>query len=101
MAYELIEKKRFISKLTKLLLYLENEWGYLTAKKFRQNIDKHLALIAEQPLIGIHTGIQNVRSILITKHNRIFYKIAGNKVIILNLYDTRINPKKNPYTRHT
>jgi hypothetical protein len=99
MAYQLIEKKKFVSKLSKLLVYLENEWGYDTAKRFLQKIDEHLLLIAVQPLAGIRTDKKNIRSVLVTKHNRIFYKISGNKIIILNLYDTRIDPKKNPYKK--
>ena len=99
MAYELIEKKRFVTKLSKLLLYLENEWGYDTAKKFLKNIDKHLSLIKEQPFAGVQTDKKNIRSVLVTKHNRLFYKISGNKIIMLNLYDTRINPIKNPYKK--
>jgi plasmid stabilization system protein ParE len=99
MAYQLIEKKRFVNKLVNLLQYLENEWGYNVAVKFQSNVDKHLALISDQPYIGITTSKQDVRSILITKHNRLFYRISGNKIIILNLYDTRMHPKRNPYKR--
>jgi len=33
MAYQLIEKKIFITKLSKLLLYPESERGYNVAKK--------------------------------------------------------------------
>lgn len=34
---------------------------------------------------------------LITRHNKMYYKIKGKTVVILNMYDTRMNPKKNPY----
>jgi hypothetical protein len=34
---------------------------------------------------------------LITKHNRIFYRIKGNQIEVINMYDTRSNPKKNKY----
>jgi plasmid stabilization system protein ParE len=98
-AYQLIEKKRFVNKLVKLLQYLENEWGYKVAANFQANIDRHFKLIIGQPFIGAPTGRENVRSLLITRHNRLFYKISGNKIIIINLYDTRMNPKKNPYTK--
>lgn len=99
MAYQLVERKIFINKLTKLLVYLEAEWGFDVAQKFQANIDKHLTLIIQQPYIGLPTTRKDVRSILVTKHNRLFYKISGDKIIVLNFYDTRINPKKNPYNR--
>ncbi len=44
MAYQLIEKKRFVNKLLDLLPCLENEWGYNEAVKFQSNVDKHLNL---------------------------------------------------------
>jgi len=65
MAYQIIQKKRFINKLTKLLNYLEGEWGFNVAVNFQ------------------------------TK--QAVYKISGNKIIVLDMYDTRMNRKKNPY----
>ena len=95
MAYQLIQKKRFKNKLVKLLDYLESEWGFKVAKSFLKKIDVHLELISKQPFIGEMGGNKNVRSILITKHNRVYYKVEGDEIKILNMYDTRMNPKKN------
>ncbi len=97
MAYQLIQKKRFKNKLVKLLDYLETEWGFKVAKSFLEKMDNHLELISQQPFIGELGGHKNVRSILITKHNRVYYTVEGNTIKILNMYDTRMNPKKNRY----
>jgi len=41
--------------------------------------------------------VKDVRGLLITRHNKMYYKVMGDKVVVLNMYDTRMNLKKNPY----
>ncbi|HTH32595.1 MAG TPA: type II toxin-antitoxin system RelE/ParE family toxin [Lacibacter sp.] len=98
MAFEIILKKRFTNKVDKTLSYLETEWSHITAVAFLQKLDRRIEQLKSQPHIGAPSlKIKNVRGILITRHNRMYYKIHENKVIILNMYDTRMNPSKNPY----
>jgi|SRR5689334_3728577 len=98
MAHQIIYKKRFSNKLIKLLQYLEVEWGQKTAAEFLNKLDSRIHTLKEQPFIGKPSAKKpQVRTILITKHNRIYYKISNNTIIILNLYDTRKNPQNNPY----
>lgn len=98
MAYEIVIKKRFTNKVQKVLVYLENEWSHKAAVDFLTKIDRRIDLLTKQPHIGAPSAkIKDVRGLLITRHNKMYYKISGNKVIILNMYDTRMNPKRNPY----
>lgn len=98
MAYKIIFKKRFTNKLVKLLAYLEQEWSHKIAAGFLQKIDLRIHQLSKQPLTGISsTRIDGVRSVFITRHNRLYYKVKGKKIIVLNMYDTRINPKKKKY----
>jgi len=98
MAYQIIYKKRFINKLLKLLDYLKSEWNIRVANNFIAKFQKRLETLAKQPFIGIEsTAVNSVRSILITRHNRIFYRIKGNVIEIINMYDTRSDPQKNKY----
>ncbi len=100
MAYQIITKKRFENKLVKLLEYLENEWGKKVADEFASKLITKLDILALQPYIGsTPEGFKNVRAILISKHNKLYYKVGNSKIIVLNMYDTRINPVKNPYKR--
>ncbi len=46
-------------------------------------------------------NLNNVRSILSGKHNRVYYKIESNEIVIINIYDTRINLKKNKLSSFT
>jgi hypothetical protein len=34
---------------------------------------------------------------LITKHNKLYYRIEGDIIYMITLFDTRQNPKKNRY----
>jgi len=98
MAYQIIFKKCFTNKLVKLLAYLEQEWSHKVAASFLKKIDYRIQQLSKQPLTGISSEkIQGIRSVFITRHNRLYYKMKGKKVIVLNMYDTRMNPKKKKY----
>jgi len=65
---------------------------------FLNKLDKQLERISMHPYSGVEVKhFKNVCSVLITKHNRLYYRIKENVIEIVNMYDTRINPKSNPY----
>lgn len=98
MAYEIVYKKRFVNKLFKLLDYLKKEWGEGVSNNFISKFEKRIKTLSEYPTIGIpSSNIKSVRSILLTKHNRLFYRIKDKKIEVINMYDTRSNPTKKPY----
>jgi plasmid stabilization system protein ParE len=98
MAYEVIYRIRFRKKLVRLLDYLERAWGQKVANDFLEKLESRIYRLSKQPQTGIiSTKIPSVRSVFITYQNRLFYRIKGEKIEILNLYDTRMNPAKNPY----
>lgn len=90
MAYKVVVKKRFINRLSKILKYLEVEWGEKVAVEFAQKVDARLDSLEHHPYIGAPTNKHaDTRGLYITKHNRLFYKVKGRTVVILNIYDTR------------
>ena len=98
MAYQIIYKKRFSNKLIKLLYYLENNWNENTAADFLIKLDERIEILRKHPFIGkASVKKPEVRAILISKHNRIYYKISKNNIVIINMYDTRSNPNRNPF----
>lgn len=75
MAYQIILKKRFTNKLVKLLAYLEQEWSHKVAASFLKKIDYRIQQLSGQPFTGIaSTKIEAVRSVFITRHNRLIIK---------------------------
>jgi len=101
MAYKAIYKKRFINKLNKLLDYLHKEWQIEVASDFIEKLKNRIESIKLNPNIGSQSGLKNIRSILITKHNRLYYRIEKDKIVIINLIDTRRNPKNNPFNKNS
>jgi plasmid stabilization system protein ParE len=98
MAYQIIIKKRFTNNVQKVLVYLEKAWSHKVAADFLIKIDRRIELLSKQPYVGaLSSKVKDVRGLLITRHNKLYYTIKNDKVIILNMYDTRQNPKKNPY----
>lgn len=95
MVYQIIFKRRFQNKLEKLLFYIEGEFGLLVAQKFAKQPDKKFQSLRLQPYAGTASVNLPVRSILAGKHNRVYYRIESNKIVMITIYDTRINPKKN------
>jgi plasmid stabilization system protein ParE len=80
------------------LEYLEKKWNYKIAEDFLKTLDKRIDTLKKQPRVG-KSSIKKpgIRAILITKHNRLYYKFNADTILVLNMYDTRSNPKKNPY----
>lgn len=98
MAYQIIVKKRFTNKVQNVLTYLQKEWSHKVASEFLIKIDRRIEMLNTQPFIGMPSSkIKNVRGLLITRHNKLYYTVKDDKVIILNMYDTRMAPKNNPY----
>ena len=98
MAYEVVYKIRFRKKLITLLEYLELNWGEKIASEFLDKLESRIQRLSNQPYTGIASRkMPSVRSVFITYQNRLFYRIKGQKIEILNLYDTRMNPRKNPF----
>lgn len=80
MAYEVILKKRFTNKLVKVLAYLENQWSVKGAQKFLTKTDRRLRQLAGQPFTDAPSlKIKDVRAVLITRHNRLYYKVKIRK----------------------
>ena len=98
MAYQIIIKKRFTKSVHKVLSFLQKEWSDKVAGEFLKKLDYRILLLTKQAHIGTRSSkVKDVRGLLITRQNKLYYKIKGNKIIILNMYDTQIDPRKMPY----
>ena len=79
-------------------MYLEQTWSLQATVNFPKKTDHRLRQLSGQPFAGAPSEkIKDVRAVLISRHNRLYYKVKGKKVIVLNMYDTRMNPKKKKY----
>jgi plasmid stabilization system protein ParE len=73
-----------------ILHYLRKEWGSSVADAFHSEVERTVDLLIKFPEGGVieveHLGI---RSIPVAKQVRLFYRISGDRLIILELIDVR------------
>jgi len=79
--------------------YLLLAWNEEIARRFIEITEFKLRQISAHPHIGIPSLlVDNVRSVLITKHNRLYYRIISAQIIeIASVFDIRQNPSKNKF----
>ncbi len=98
MAYKLIITELFEKSFAKTSLWIENEWSHYSSQKFEQKVIDIIAGIVLNPKIGRQSlSRKNIRSRMVTKHNRIYYRFFQNTITILELFETKTNPKRNKY----
>ena len=88
----------FARDLDNLLDYLEEEGAATTIKKLLKKIDEESDRITKYPGFGLtSTKLENVYSVKILKHHRMYYQIDGDTLALIALIDLRRDPTKNPY----
>jgi plasmid stabilization system protein ParE len=91
-----VSTKIFLDNVVNLNEFLENKWSIKVAKDFLEILDKKMNLVINHPFIGSPSKFGS-RKIVVTKHNKLYYRIKRNKVMFLQLFDTRQQPAKNKY----
>lgn len=98
MALKIIWNKRAKVNFEKILEYLELSFGQQTAKTFARRSYNIIEQLSDYPELGsLEIKDKKVRGILITKHNRLFYRITEKEIILLNFFDNRQNPKTKKF----
>jgi plasmid stabilization system protein ParE len=98
MAYTIKINRRFEIKVAQTYEYLAKEWGFTVADAFYNKIIQKIDTLQSYPFIGkMSKKKPDIRRILVTKHNILYYRIDGNTIVIINLLSTKRNPKQNPY----
>ena len=97
-AYEIRWTELAVEDYNIVVNYLLENWSIKVAEDFITIIERRIKTLSGQPFIGIASETKpEIRSRLITKHNRLYYRIADNTIELLNLFNTRKDPENNPY----
>ena len=99
MAYKIIITEAFERSAAKTSEWITTNWSLLSAEKFDKKIMDIITSIILSPKSGRQSGRKNIRSRMVTKHNRIYYKFIQNTITILELFETKTNPKNNKYEK--
>ncbi len=95
MAKKIVWTKRANNKFDKIIEYLEREWGPNVTKNFVAKTYDIIELISDQSDLGtLENSEKKIRGFLLTKHNRLFYRVTNEEIILLNFFDTRSDPKR-------
>jgi len=98
MALELYWSKRADKKFDTILEYLLLEWGESITKSFVKEIYDFLDILSEFPEIGtIENKEKGIRGFTVIEQIDLYYKIEGSKIILINFFDNRQNPKKKRF----
>lgn len=98
MALEVLWSKRADKKFDRILEYLLLELGERITKSFVNKVYEFLDILAEFPEIGtLENKEKGIRGFTIVEQINIFYKIDDSKIILLNFFDNRQNPKKKRF----
>ncbi len=75
--------------------HIREKWGERTAESFELKVDDLFRLLKVFPEMGpIET--QNIRGLQLSRQTRLFYRIKGQRIAILRLFDVRQDPKEKP-----
>lgn len=86
---------RATKNLDKIIEYLENEWDVKTVQNFASRLLNLLETLKSKPEIGrLVEKDKGIRVFVLTKQNTLFYRIKDQQIIILQIFDNRMNPKK-------
>ncbi|MCY7422396.1 MAG: type II toxin-antitoxin system RelE/ParE family toxin [Chitinophagaceae bacterium] len=98
MAYKIRWTAIALEDYERVVDYLIKMWSVNVATDFEGTVNKKLANLSGQPFMGIASKKKPmVRSISLTKHNRLYYRITDNTIELLNIFGTRQNPEKNSF----
>ena len=98
MAKKIVWTKRASRKFDAVIDYLETDWNENVVRAFVQKTETILELLSQNPELGtVENSDKGVYGFRLTKHNRIFYRIEKNRLIVLNMFDNRKHSEKKRY----
>jgi plasmid stabilization system protein ParE len=76
--------------LVEVVEFLTEHWGIKAARSFVLLTEDLTDKLSRFPELGpVEDEEKGIRGILLTPHNRLFYRIKGEAVVILSVFDTR------------
>lgn len=88
MVKEIKWTKTALANLDNVVAYLNDNWPDIVTAAFLSKLNETLTLIATFPESGVEQK-PNIHGILITKHNKLFYRVSDKRITVLRIFDTR------------
>lgn len=98
MAYQISWTDIALQDYKRVTDYLLSEWSIEVATAFENIVNQKLINLSRHPFTGIKSEKNPlIRSILFTKHNRLYYRVRDNNIELLSIIDTRKDSLQNPF----
>ena len=98
MAYQISWTDIALQDYKRVTDYLLSEWSIEVAREFENIVNQKLINLSRHPFTGIKSEKNPlIRSILFTKHNRLYYRVRDNNIELLSIIDTRKDSLQNPF----
>ncbi len=98
MAKTVIWKNKASLQLREVLTFLRNQYSQRTAEAFLEKVFERLDRIQKFPETGQPLQrFKNVRRLRVGKNHYLVYRIFGQNIAIIFVWDNRMDPAKNPY----
>ncbi|MDZ7718983.1 MAG: type II toxin-antitoxin system RelE/ParE family toxin [Balneolaceae bacterium] len=82
-------------KLTKLLFYLEDEWGKSSKEKFLKELEAKVNQISSQPKsTPLAEDFDKVHWCVVTPQSSFYYRVLKQEIEVITITDNRQNPDK-------
>lgn len=90
MVREIIWSAKATQRYRQIVEFLLDKWNVTVAENFIKTVEAKLELLKLFPEMGPKSWKgRNVRTLLLTKHNRLYYMLKGDKILLVTIYDTR------------
>ena len=92
---KIILSKRASKRLGKLLEYLELEWSLKVKNDIIKKLDKSLNQIQKFPESCPQSDfVKGLHMFVVTKQTSLYYRFDKNSVMIVTVFDNRMNPDR-------
>jgi plasmid stabilization system protein ParE len=77
--------------------YMATHYSFQVAEKFVEEVESRLQKTLRHPESGRPSPIPNIRYFMVKKRYNFYYKCQGTRLYVIYIWDTKRDPKKNPY----
>ena len=93
--YKILWTDFALSELENTIEYLEKNWTERELHNLAIEIEETLNLLSHNPNLFQKSDTKNeIRRVVVAKHNTLYYRINNNSIEIISFFSNRQSPKK-------
>lgn len=97
MAKTVVWKPTANQQILDIEAYLLENFSPQTVDKFLDKLYQKLEMLERFPESGQRTKFKTIRRLRVNRIISLFYRIQGSYIVVHFVWNSRQNPKKNPY----